>query len=296
MATDDRTDRFQPVFEPEEILDRFVKNANAEARAPRDDEPTGVVDNEARRGGPPSWDHEVTVRSGAPWDDDPPPDYEGTRPDAPMVLAMGRAFDPDDDEEEDATAVRKGSALANDPLTDSGQRIVLLTKKKPPSHPPPEPLSWESVVSPRGVHTQRIEAKRVVPDVGAVERRDEPHAGEGVEDGQVPTRQLDQILGDMAVLHRYGHAGQVRGRLEQLRRAYPEDLLLLRRIAEFHVEHDDVEAALETLFALAGGLFERRNVEGMRQALQQVLVLDPENPRAFRLLGLLDQRPSRARD
>jgi hypothetical protein len=28
----------------------------------------------------------------------------------------------------------------------------------------------------------------------------------------------------------------------------------------------------------------------MRQALEQVLVLDPENERAFRLLGLLEQR------
>jgi hypothetical protein len=45
------------------------------------------------------------------------------------------------------------------------------------------------------------------------------------------------------------------------------------------------------LFLLAGRLFERRNVSGMRQALEQVLVLDPTHRRAYKLLGLLEQRP-----
>jgi hypothetical protein len=289
MTTDDRTDRFRPVFEPDEILDRFVRNANVEHqhRPPRDDEPTGVVEGEGRRGGPPSWNHEITVRNGSPFEDADP---EGTRPDA-LVIEGARTFavqeppDEYDDDEEIATAVKQG------PLTDSGQRIVLLTRVKKPSEPPPPATSWESVIAPRSRDTQQVEARKVVPDVGAVPRREPARSAEGGEDGQVPTRHLDQILSDMDVLHRYGHAGQVRERLEQLRRTYPEDLLLLRRIAEFHVEHDDVEAALETLFALAGGLFERRNVEGMRQALQQVLVLDPDNARAYRLLDLLDQRP-----
>lgn len=132
---------------------------------------------------------------------------------------------------------------------------------------------------------------RVVPDVSAIAQRGEPRPIEGGEDGQMPARELDRILADMAVLLRYGHAAQVRERLEQLRRTYPEDLLLLRAVAEFYVAHGEHEAALEVLFALAGGLFERRNLEGMRQALEQVLVLDPGNARACRLLGLLAQRP-----
>jgi hypothetical protein len=322
MAAADRTDRFRPVFEPEEIFDRFVKNANSgEIHAPRDDEPTGVVESgeaarvpgprERRapgrtpRGGPPTWDHAVTVRANP---DAPEADDDGTRPDAPMPLAMARAFVVGDDDdaagddgaaggEDDATVVKKGAGL-----TDSGQRVLLLThvkrgaKTEPPPRPEPgapirEPAPWESVVAPRGQHTQKLEALRLVPDVAATVRREAPALREGGEDGQMPTRELDSILSDMAVLLRYGHAGQVRDRLEQLRRTYPEDLLLLRRIAEFHVEHADKEAALETLFALAGGLFERRNVLGMRQALEQVLVLDAENARAFRLLGLLEQRP-----
>jgi hypothetical protein len=298
MAADDRTDRFRPVFEPEEIFDRFVKNANAstEVRAPRDDEPTGVVEGgEPRpvRGGPPTWDHQITVRA-VPESEPPARDEEGTRPDLPLPSARDASpsdDEHDDDEEEDATAVRKPLA----PLTDSGQRVVLLTKVKRAASEPArakEPATWRSVVAPRGQHTQRIEASRVVPDVSAVAKKDPaPAVAEGVEDGQMPTRELDQILADMGVLLRYGHAGQVRDRLEQLRRTYPEDLLLLRRIAEFHIEHDQNEAALDTLFALAGGLFERRNVEGMRQALEQVLVIDPDNARAFRLLGLLQRRP-----
>ena len=269
------------------------------------------------RGGPPEWDHEITVR--APYDDE-----DGTRPDAPIPLATARALDSDVDAEDDDTQDVDAEDVDDEDLytaphaspltTDSGQRIVLLTRVKRPSEmpspsapltveervlPAPDsaPLSeklageWESVVAPRGVHTQQIEARLVVPDVEAARKKPTPVVGEGVEDGQMPTRQLDQLLGDMAVLLRYGHAGQVRERLEDLRRTYPEDLLLMRRIAEFLVEHEQRDAALETLFALAGGLFERRNVQGMRQALEQVLVLDPDNTRAFRLLGLLEQRP-----
>lgn len=452
MSSDHKTDRFRPVFEPEDIFERFVKNANAstEGAKPREDEPTGQITAEKAekvsaaqpappsadepRGGPPSWDHRITVLASpatvealaAEEDDDAAPtpaveppkmrtvaeedrgtvrvrspygedlsksvelpdvevdedvetrvarspllyppkrsrpkrpmgltdkatavqpselrralagqavrsteqdiasdaatpvaDREGTRPDAPMPLAMARAFDADsepeslDDGSEDLTVPR-----ASPLLTDSGQRILLLTKRKqtetqtdkqaetqqqelPPSEPK-TPLvdhdiladlssqTWKSVVAARGQHTQRLEAMKVVPDVEAAQKKKEGTAVvEGGEDGQMPTRQLDQILSDMAVLLRYGHAGQVRERLDDLRRTYPEDLLLLRAIAEFYVENELKDAALETLFVLAGGLFERRNVEGMRQALEQVCVLDPGNERAFRLLGLLEQR------
>ncbi len=297
MANEDRTDRFRPVFEPEEIFDRFVKNANAstEARLPRDDEPTGLVAHEPRRGGPPSWDHAVTVVA-PPVSDPPPEDRDRTQTETPTpAIAEVASADVEsvDDELLDASE-ELPTAVKQSPLTDSGQRVVLLTRVKRPSEPAPSRDSWQSVVSPRGQHTQLVEAKRLVPDVGAVAQRDEPRVAEGGEDGQMPTRELDQILADMAVLIRYGHAGQVRERLEHLRRTYPEDLLLLRAIAEFHVAHGDKDAALETLFALAGGLFERRNVEGMRAALEQVLVLDPENARAYRLLGLLEQRPTGA--
>lgn len=331
-----KTDRFRVVIEPEAIFDRFVKNANAstELTLPDDDEITGCVSREdvaVKRGGPPAWDHQVTVVN-----DDPPPklatrdddedtsvgaqpvvpDLEGTKPDAPMPLAMQRAFDEDDFEGAEATDEGMTVPRAAPLTTDSGQRILLLTKVKSEPVTPPtltsatadEPLSasdeagapedegrsspsWQSVVAPRGRHTQRIEAKKLVPDVESVHVKAEgPPSGETGEDGQIPTRELDFILSDMAVLLRYGHAGQVRDRLEALRREYPEDLLLLRRIAEFHLEHAQRDAALDSLFALARGLFERRNVEGMRQALEQVLVLDAGNARAARLLGLLEAR------
>lgn len=329
-----KTDRFRQVFEPEDIFDRFVQNANksTEAKLPDDDDVTGCIAREAlRRGGPPDWDHRITVvgprdpEADIPAEADPgsieiglPPDSDdtmiaprperveaspdGTRPDAPMPLAMERAFD-DADSEADVSL-----AATPSPTTDSGQRILLLTKVKEtrplepvtpevPQAIPEEAVdssTWKSVVAPRGEHTQRVEASRVVPDVVEAASRkhdDGPPSGETGEDGQMPTRELDQILSDMTVLLRYGHAAQVRDRLDQLRRAYPEDLLLLRRIAEFHVEHAQKPAALDALFGLARGLFERRNVEGMRQALEQVLLLDPDNPRAYRLLGLLDKRP-----
>ena len=342
-----KTDRFRTVFEPEAIFDRFVKNANAstETGLPDDDDVTGCIPrDQIRRGGPPAWDHQVTVvnddpdpgaASRPPEEDDdedttvglrpPPPDHEGTKPDAPMPLAMQRAFDDegeaqDLDSIDDQMTIPRGAPLT----TDSGQRILLLTKVKGPLGEPETPLagettmgrsvevptaeepvsdevpipddgrsspSWQSVVAPRGRATQRIEAAKLVPDVESVHVKAEgPPSGETGEDGQIPTREMDHILSDMAVLLRYGHAGQVRDRLDALRREYPEDLLLLRRIAEFHLEHSQNDAALDALFALARGLFERRNVEGMRQALEQVLVLDADNARAHRLLGLLEAR------
>ena len=140
------------------------------------------------------------------------------------------------------------------------------------------------------VTAEAIEARRYVPDVARVAPPPPPVA-EGSEDGQIPAGQLERELSDMQVLLRHDHRHEVRQKLEELVRRYPEDLLLLRRIAEFHLENDDRDAAIEMLFLLAGRLFERRNVAGMRQALEQVLVLDPKHRRAYKLLGLLEQRP-----
>lgn len=150
---------------------------------------------------------------------------------------------------------------------------------------------WRSVVPARSVATQRREAARIVPDVASVPPPAR-HPQEGSEDGQMPSGELDRKLGDMDVLLRYGHDAQVEAELHGLRSTYPGDLLLLRRIAELYVARSLREPAKEALFALATGLFERRNVEGMRQALEQVLVLEPENHRALRLVALLDKRPS----
>jgi thioredoxin-like negative regulator of GroEL len=146
------------------------------------------------------------------------------------------------------------------------------------------------VVPPPSEATQRREAKKLVPDFGAQKLKPKP-AREASEDGLIPSGELDRTLGDMAVLLRYGHEPQAARELEQLRRKYPQDLLLLRRIGEFWSESGRTERALETLFALASGLFERRNVEGMRQALEQAKQLDPTSERAARLLSLLDARP-----
>ncbi len=141
----------------------------------------------------------------------------------------------------------------------------------------------------RTAESVRIEAEQVVPNVSALGPPPPPVA-EASESGHVPARELDRVMSDMLVLLRYGHAGQVRGILERLFRRYPEDLLLLRRVAEFHLESGDVEGAMNALFTLARRLFERRNIVGMQQALEQVLVLDPQNPRAERLLVLLNER------
>jgi hypothetical protein len=163
------------------------------------------------------------------------------------------------------------------------------SRPPPPAAPAAEP--WESVVRAPSETTQRREALKLVPDVAQVPVA-VPPPSERSEDGLIPSGLLDRKLGDMAVLLRYGHEPQVRQELEQLRVRYPQDLLLARRIAEFYLANERPTLALEQLFSLAMGLFERRNVEGMKQALEQVLVIDPRNERASRLLGLLEQRPS----
>jgi hypothetical protein len=176
----------------------------------------------------------------------------------------------------------KGPAKRHDPHQEQGftPEVVLLTDVKRPA----------SVVARRSADDQRIEADLAVPDVGRITPPPMP-LPEGCEDGQIPAGELDRVLSDMTVLVRYGHHSQVREHLDELTRTYPEDVLLLRRIVEFHVENNDRMGAIDTLFTLAGRLFERRNTVGMRQALEQVLVIEPDNRRAYKLLGLLEKRP-----
>ncbi|MFT5358468.1 MAG: hypothetical protein ACI9KE_005706, partial [Polyangiales bacterium] len=128
--------------------------------------------------------------------------------------------------------------------------------------------------APAGPHTHKNEAQRLVPDVASV-RPSEPPTRERSEDGQIPPRELERMMGDMQVLLRYTHDEEVARRLQELRRRYPNDLLLLRRIAEFHLEAGSRDLAKDALFQLASGLFRRKNVTGMRAALEQVLVLSP---------------------
>lgn len=184
-------------------------------------------------------------------------------------------------------------------------RVLLLTRVKSKSVPPPTQKALAaktrgvarvfkhpaSKAKPPVVDTPRDTIPDdIVPDVPR-ESRPAPVLRERSEDGQIPAGELDAVLSDMGVLLRYGHEDEVAHRLDGLLRRYPQDLLLLRRVTELHLEHGREEDAMECLFLLATRLFERRNMEGMRKALEQVLVIDPTNRRAYKLLGLLDERP-----
>ncbi len=140
-----------------------------------------------------------------------------------------------------------------------------------------------------GQHTQRVQASKLVPDVAQV-KAPEPPVPERSVDGQIPPRELDRMMSDMEVLLRYSHREDVGRQLDELLARYPSDLLLLRRVAEFHVRTGSTSLATNSLFRLAAGLFKRGNIMGTRQALDQVLILDPNNEQATRLLGLLEQR------
>lgn len=169
-----------------------------------------------------------------------------------------------------ATSARRASTPP--PITDRERR-------RPLSDMPPGP----------GEATQIRQADQIVPRVAAISIPPPPPR-EGSEGGQMPAGELDRAIVDMGVLLRYGHANDVRARFDALLGEYPHDLLLARRIAEFWIEQQHVVDAREALFRLAAGLFQRGNAVGMRRALEEVLVLEPGNERAMKLLGLLERR------
>jgi hypothetical protein len=294
MAGDARERDAQLVDEAEAIFAEFVRNANQLAHDPRtvraalqavaaaagegrdaEAEPArdGARDDDAPTGRhtiprPPSVTRAESAARSARWDDvetSPGPASEAVpalprpRPQAALPPAPRVRLD---------EALRDAEVRA--PAADDARDV-------PPS--------------PRGLTTQRREAREVVPDVASVAPPPRPAAERG-EDGEMPPRELERLLADMRALLRWGHDAQVRDELARLRARYPDDLLLARRVAEFHLESGQNEAAMDVLFALAGQLFARRNVEGMRAAVEQVLVLDPRNERARRLLALLARRDS----
>ena len=207
----------------------------------------------------------------------------------PVVLLTKRRTLPPDTVSPLASSPLAPSPLAPSSLASSPLASVEAIDTDVRAPAPGEEMYVPS--SPRGLTTQRREARAVVPEVASIAPQARPLPERG-EDGEVPPRELERLLADMSALRRWGHEAQVRDELDKLRRRYPSDLLLMRRIAEFHLEGGQNDAAMDVLFALSGRLFERRNVEGMRAALEQVLVLDPGNARAGKLLSLLVKRDS----
>jgi hypothetical protein len=138
------------------------------------------------------------------------------------------------------------------PASPSGQKprppVVLLTQKKKT----PDPERYASVVPLRGDDTLKTEAVAAVPEVASVLAPAPPPA-ERSEDGHAPAHELDRVMNEMKVLLDYGHRQQVRTKIQDFCRRYPEDLLLLRRVAEFYLENNDRSAAMETLFCSRAG-------------------------------------------
>ncbi len=271
------SERFGARPDAEAIFDLFVRNANLEgeqARTRRAPAPPMGPSIEAT-GEADAMTHQSVVfdsnLSGG----------GGPVPSGHVVLLTRRkkvAVDLDADDTQETPALTEEAARQVVETFESGRSVSVGRVVKMAE---PAPVNTQS---------EEAEAAQVVPDVAKV-TPPPPPVPERSEDGQMPAGALDRILTDMTTLLRYGHRPQVRLGLEELVRRYPEDLLLLRRIAEFHLQNDEREGAIEMLFLLAARLFERRNVTGMRQALEQVLVLDPKHRRAYKLLGLLEVRP-----
>lgn len=264
--------------DPEAIFDLFVRNANAEgagvrtirAAAPRRGSPI-----EATADHPPTPHRSVVFDSHLRRENGPVPSGHVVLLTQRKKVAVG--LDAEDTQEMPALTEEAARQVVE---TFEGGSVSVGRVGQIANHTPP----------PVNTQTDEVEAAQVVPDVARV-APPPPPVSEKSEDGHMPAGELDRILTEMTVLLRYGHRAQVRQGLDELVARFPEDLLLLRRIAEFHLENGDREGAIEMLFLLASRLFERRNVTGMRQALEQVLVLDPKHRRAYKLLGLLEARP-----
>lgn len=263
----------------EVIFQAFVRNANAVAAQAR----TSQAPPRAPRA--PSAPPPLAVSLG---------DFASAAPSPPLDARIASEIEAQLDPElraEGARPLDLGDAASHimgdmASLEEESAEPVELVRKK---HGDEEQTQPELEPGGPGSNTQRIEAEKVVPDVASVAPPPAP-VREGSELGEIPPRELERTMADMQVLLRYGHKAEVGRRLDELHSKYPNDLLLLRRIAEFHVQTGSLAAAKECLFKLATVLFERRNVHGMRSALEQVLVLEPRNPRAHRLLSLLERR------
>lgn len=158
--------------------------------------------------------------------------------------------------------------------------------------------SWEGELSPFDSSAAPTVSRPSQPDARVLELLSRTERSEDVgppvertEAGRMPPGRLEQAFVRMTALLREGRFDEVRSRLDDVVQRYPGDLLLVRQVAEFHIETGDKIGALSALFTLARRLFEQKSFEEMRRVLEKVLVLDPTSERAFRLLGLLDNRP-----
>ncbi len=290
-------------LEAEEVFASFVRNANALGHDPRTVRAALQHIAEATLHEPYADDPHEPRATEPEYDVDEAPTGTHLAARVPLIVRGKRALDPASSEEtrvEQAVLLTRRRTLRPETMSPVAVSEVLDTEVRSAlghdllSTEVRTPALGEEMfvpASPRGLTTQRREARAVVPEVASVAPQAAPRPERG-EDGEIPPRELARLLADMATLLRWGHDAQVREELEKLRHRFPSDLLLMRRIAEFHLEVGQNEAAMDVLFALAGRLFERRNVEGMRAALEQVLVLDPGNARARKLLALLVERDS----
>jgi len=107
---------------------------------------------------------------------------------------------------------------------------------------------------------------------------------------QITARDLDEAVRDLSTRVNQGELEGVHDRITELRKLYPRDLLLLRRISEIYADLGDQNAAMECLFRIVALLFERREFGPMREVLEQILVMKPEHPQALKLQSLVEAR------
>jgi thioredoxin-like negative regulator of GroEL len=99
-----------------------------------------------------------------------------------------------------------------------------------------------------------------------------------------------RLVVEMSALYTHGHVDDVASELERVRSLHPADVELHGALADFFLERGDLVRAVEMLFHLVDGYFEKADANAARRCLERIQALDPENRRLQRFEKLLAAR------
>lgn len=136
--------------------------------------------------------------------------------------------------------------------------------------------------------TTTINQAAGAPDVSEVRTR--RLLGQSELDASLTDEARRRLVVEMSALYTHGHVEDVIAELERVRSQHPADVELHGALADFFLERGDLPRAVEMLFHLVDGYFEKADAEAARRCLERIQALDPENRRLQRFEKLLTAR------
>lgn len=126
------------------------------------------------------------------------------------------------------------------------------------------------------------------PDVDEVRTR--RLLGQSELDASLTDEARRRLVVEMSALYTHGHVDDVIAELERVRSQHPADVELHGALADFFLDRGDLSRAVEMLFHLVDGYFEKADADAARRCLERIQALDPENRRLQRFEKLLVAR------